>query len=58
MKSKTIEYVVMVITGLYLLNLTFGIDIIPDNLPVIGNLDEVIATLVFLQSYQQSKGKK
>lgn len=51
-KHTIIDYTLMAITGLYLLNITFGmIELIPDNIPVIGNIDEVIATLIFLKSY-------
>ena len=36
-----------VLSGAYLLNIGYGIvDLIPDNLPVAGNLDEVIASLI------------
>ena len=36
---------------LYLLNLLFGIiEFIPDILPIVGNLDEVIATLLLLKT--------
>lgn len=33
---------------LYLLNPLAGIDFLPDNLPIIGNLDEATATAVLL----------
>ena len=44
--TKTIVAVLTVIfTSLYLINPTFGVfELIPDNLPIIGNLDEVAAT--------------
>ena len=35
---------------LWLLNLTFGLLEIPDNLPIIGNLDEVFFTMVLMGS--------
>lgn len=38
----------LVLTGIYLANPTFGFDFIPDNLPGIGNIDEVVATTIFL----------
>ena len=38
-----------VLAALYLLNPTFGVfELIPDALPVIGNLDEAGATLILL----------
>ncbi len=37
------------LSGLYLVNPGFGIfELLPDNLPVIGNLDEGGATILFL----------
>ncbi len=39
------------LSGLYLLNIGAGIvEIIPDNLPGVGNLDEFGASLIFLNS--------
>ena len=32
----------------YLLNPLMGIDLLPDNLPIIGNIDEAVATTVLL----------
>lgn len=41
--------VIIVISGLYLINPTMGIfELIPDNLPIIGNLDEGVATTLLL----------
>ncbi len=37
-------------SGIYLLNLTFGLIEIPDNLPIVGNIDEAFATTVLLAS--------
>jgi len=36
------------LSGLFLLNLTAGIVEIPDNLPLVGNLDEVLASTLLL----------
>ena len=33
---------------IYLLNPTFGVDLIPDNLPILGNLDEAAATALLI----------
>jgi len=42
-------YVLSAIGIIYLLNPTFGIlEFIPDNLPIIGNLDEGVATMLLL----------
>ncbi|MDA1008289.1 MAG: DUF1232 domain-containing protein [Planctomycetota bacterium] len=38
-------------SGLYLVNPGFGLfEFLPDNLPVIGNIDEVVMTTAFLWS--------
>lgn len=34
----------IVLSGFYLLNLSFGLLEIPDYLPIIGNIDEVVAS--------------
>jgi hypothetical protein len=41
------------LAGLYLLNPTFGLfEFIPDAMPIIGNLDEVGATLIILNAFR------
>ena len=49
---KTILHIFLIIIGLvYLMNPTAGIiEIIPDNFPMIGNLDEAAAVLLVLSS--------
>ncbi len=37
-------------SALYLLNLTMGIEFLPDVLPLVGNLDEAGATALLLHS--------
>jgi hypothetical protein len=39
-----------IFSALYLANLTFGFDFLPDALPLIGNIDEATASLVLLAS--------
>ena len=40
-----------ILAGLYLLNPGFGVfELIPDNVPFIGNLDEVTATFLVLSA--------
>ena len=42
---------------LYLLNPDFGIyELIPDNLPIVGNLDEAGATLLLVKCIQRIRG--
>lgn len=44
----------VLVSGLYLLNPTFGLfELIPDNTPFIGNLDEAGATLLLLTCLAQ-----
>lgn len=39
------------LSAVYLSNIGAGIiEFIPDNIPVVGNLDEIIATIIFLKS--------
>ena len=48
MVGNFLSVIGLVLAGIYLANPTFGIDFIPDNLPGIGNIDEVVATTIFL----------
>jgi hypothetical protein len=43
------SYILLAVGAIYLLNPFFGIDLIPDNLPIIGNLDE--AGIAFMMFY-------
>ncbi len=40
----------LLISGIYILNPTAGVDLLPDNLPLAGNLDEAFFTVVLLSS--------
>ena len=46
--SKPLAWTILVLGGIYLLNPAFGVDLLPDNLPLVGNLDEVAVVLVVL----------
>ena len=49
MGGNLVSVIGLVLAGIYLANPGFGvIDFIPDNLPGIGNIDEVVATTIFL----------
>jgi uncharacterized membrane protein YkvA (DUF1232 family) len=50
LNSKIIKTILLLFSVIYLANLTFGFDLIPDNLPLIGNIDEVIATYIALKT--------
>lgn len=47
MKS-IIPALLLLLSGVYLLNFTVGVFELPDYLPVVGNLDEAAASLVFI----------
>lgn len=51
--SKEMALLGVFISLLYLANLTFGIIEIPDNLPIIGNIDEVFFSGVLFASLSQ-----
>lgn len=46
--NPTLAIISLIISGLYLLNLSAGVVEIPDNLPIIGNLDELIFANIFI----------
>ena len=49
----------LIIGVIYILNPTFGIfEIIPDNLPYIGNLDEASAVLLILACIKELRNKE
>jgi uncharacterized membrane protein YkvA (DUF1232 family) len=55
MKQTLIKKIFVALIGLasfiYLINPTFGIfEIIPDNLPLVGNIDEGLATALLISS--------
>ena len=49
--SKFLAILVLLLSGLYLINPTFGLfELLPDNLPLVGNLDEAFFTLAFVSA--------
>ena len=51
--KKTLVALVGVLAFLYLINPTMGMfEILPDNLPLVGNLDEATATMVLLAVFR------
>ena len=58
-KMKKVVCVIGMIIGIiYILNPTFGVfEIIPDNLPYIGNLDDASAVLLIIACFKQLSKK-
>ena len=58
-KMKKVVCVIGLIIGIiYILNPTFGVfEIIPDNLPYIGNLDEASAVLLIIACLKELRKK-
>jgi hypothetical protein len=46
--ARTLAWAILVLGGIYILNPTFGVDLLPDNLPVLGNLDEAAILVMML----------
>ncbi|WP_419172872.1 DUF1232 domain-containing protein [Halobacteriovorax sp.] len=58
MTKRIIPTIGIIIGIIYILNPTAGvIEIIPDNLPYIGNLDEAGAVLLIISCIKQLKSK-
>jgi hypothetical protein len=49
-KNKAFAVTGVFISIIYLLNLTFGVLEIPDYLPIVGNIDEVMASALLFSS--------
>lgn len=50
MRKRLGAYIGIIISTIYLLNFTFGIWELPDNLPIIGHLDEFAAATLLIAS--------
>lgn len=46
--SKALAWAVLALGGLYLLNPIAGVDLVPDFIPIAGNLDETAVVLIVL----------
>ena len=46
--GRTLAWAALIVGAAYVLNPTFGIDLLPDNLPILGNLDEAAAVFLVL----------
>ncbi len=51
-------YLFAIVSILYLLNFTVGIYEVPDNLPIIGNLDEFAASGLLIYSLQALRKRR
>jgi hypothetical protein len=57
--KKLAAFLGLVIGVIYILNPTFGVfELIPDNIPYVGNLDEASAVLLILACLKELKRKK
>ena len=50
MRKRFAAYLGVIISTIYLLNFTMGIWELPDNLPIVGNLDELAASALLIAS--------
>jgi uncharacterized membrane protein YkvA (DUF1232 family) len=50
MRNRLLAIIGIIISSIYLLNFTAGIWELPDNLPIIGNLDELAAATLLIAS--------
>lgn len=59
-KAATVmkHYIFLLLSAAYLLNFTMGVFELPDNLPLIGNLDELGASALLLHSAQAIRKKR
>jgi len=58
MTKRILSIIALIFSGLYLINPTAGVfEIIPDNIPGLGNLDEATAVAVFLWALAIIRGK-
>lgn len=52
--DKWAAIVLGLVAGIYLLNLGFGVvELIPDNIPLFGQIDEIVATAILLWSLEK-----
>ena len=57
---KTIFIIILALASIiYLLNPTAGIfELLPDNIPFLGNIDEGLASFILYSSFEYFRGKK
>ena len=57
--QKFFAWIILVIGIIYVINPTFGVfELIPDNLPFVGNIDEGVAFYLIFNSIRYIQGKK
>ncbi len=58
MKPTVRAWLALIFAGVYLLNPGMGLfELIPDGMPIIGNLDEAAATALFLWGLRELRAK-
>jgi len=58
MSKKTVYMILGVISTIYLINPTAGVfELLPDNFPVVGNLDEFAASALLIKAIKVVFGK-
>ena len=59
MGKKALAFIAAAAAVVYILNPTFGVyELLPDNMPIVGNLDEATATAIFIWGAKELFGKK
>ena len=59
MGKKALAFIVSAAAIVYILNPTFGVyELLPDNMPIVGNLDEATATAILIWGAKTLFGKK
>ncbi|MGK0388433.1 MAG: uncharacterized membrane protein YkvA (DUF1232 family) [Maribacter sp.] len=59
MGKKALAFIAASAAIVYILNPTFGVyELLPDNMPIVGNLDEATATAILIWGAKTLFGKK
>lgn len=57
--QKFFAWIILVIGIIYVINPTFGVfELIPDNIPFVGNIDEGVVFYLIFNSIRYIQGKK
>lgn len=59
MGKKALAFIASAAAIIYIINPTFGVyEFLPDNMPIVGNLDEATATAILIWGAKELFGKK